>query len=668
MADYYDLGSYVRTVTTTSPEAQRWFERGLVWCYGFHHEEAVRCFERAIEADPGCAMAHWGIAYALGPNYNKPWEAFDEFELTEGLARANAAVRAATEHAAGASPVERALIAALAERYPTAMPVDDCSPWNDAYAVAMRAVYAEFPDDPDVAALFAEALMNRTPWQLWDIEAGEPADGADTLEILAVLERAMAADAASGRAGHPGVLHFYVHAMEMSPHPERALHAADALRDLVPDAGHLRHMATHIDVLCGFYRDVIVTNELAIAADRKFLEREGPLNFYTLYRCHNYHFKLYGAMFLGDPGAALEAADELAATLGEDLLRTTSPPMADWLEGFVSMRLHALIRFGLWQDIIAAPLPLDPELYCVTTAMLHYAKGVAHAALGEIAAAEDHERLFREAQARVPVIAHDLQQHVRGHPRRRRARCWPARSPTAGASSTKRSPTCAGRWSWTTHCRTMSRGAGCSRRATRSARSSSSRGGSPTPRRSTGPTSASTAASAGHASTPRTCGACTATTNACAASARPPRPSSWARVCDSPRRAPPCPSEPPASAAGRRCLPRPDEPGHLVARKGVVSLGSWRLQGPGLVRCCRWMRLRWPRKRQLQHADRLAAVRDRGEQARLVTATLHHDRLARTRSAVQRADQPDALGRFPDPAFACPSRSRRDRGGSARAR
>ncbi len=402
VADYYDLGRYARAVTTASAEAQLWFDRGLVWCYGFHHEEAVRCFERAIEADPACAMAHWGIAYALGPNYNKPWEAFDESELAEGVRRAHAAVRSAAEHGAGAAPVERALISALATRYPAASPVEDCAPWNDAYAIAMRAVYAEFPDDLDVAALFAEALMNRTPWQLWDIVSGAPAEGAETLEILAVLERAIAADAASGCARHPGVLHFYVHAMEMSPHPERALHAADVLRDLVPDSGHLRHMATHIDVLCGFYRDVVVTNELAIAADHKYLAREGPLNFYTLYRCHNYHFKLYGAMFLGDPGASLEAADELAATLGEDLLRTQSPPMADWVEGFVSMRLHALIRFGLWQDIIAAPPPPDPELYCVTTAMLHYAKGVAHAALGEIAAADDHERLFREAQARVP--------------------------------------------------------------------------------------------------------------------------------------------------------------------------------------------------------------------------------------------------------------------------
>ena len=401
--DYYDLGSYGRTVTTASAEAQRWFDRGLVWSYGFNHGEAIRCFERALDADPACAMAHWGIAYAVGPNYNVAWDAFDETELPAVVARAHASVRAARSCAGAASPIEQALIAALAERYPEPVPPDDLTRWSEAYAMAMRAVYARFADDPDVAALFADALMNRTPWMLWNIAAGVPAEGADTLEILAALERAIAHGEAAGRAHHPGLLHFYVHAMEMSPFPERALHAADALRDLVPDSGHLRHMATHIDVLCGLYRDVVVTNEQAIIADRRFAAREGALNFYTLYRCHNLHFKLYGAMFLGDPGAALEAADEFAETLTEELLRIQSPPMADWIEGFVPIRLHALIRFGLWQEIIDAPFPADAELYCVTTAMLHYAKGVAHAARGEIAVAQDHEHLLVAARARVPA-------------------------------------------------------------------------------------------------------------------------------------------------------------------------------------------------------------------------------------------------------------------------
>ena len=279
------------------------------------------------------------------------------------------------------------------------MPAEDCAPWNDAYAAAMRGVYSRFPDDPDVAALFADALIGRTPWLLWDLETGQPAVDADTLEAVQVLERAIAATTATP---HPGLLHMYIHTMEMSPYPERALAAADRLRGLVPDAGHLLHMPTHIDVLCGQYRDVVISNEAAIAADRKYLAEQGALNFYTLYRCHNFHFKVYGAMFLGALEPALDGADALAATLTEELLRTGVPPMADLLEAFVPMRLHVLIRFGLWQQIIAEPFPADPELYCTTTAMLHYAKGVAHGAVGDIPAAEEQRRLFAEAVTRVP--------------------------------------------------------------------------------------------------------------------------------------------------------------------------------------------------------------------------------------------------------------------------
>ena len=268
--------------------------------------------------------------------------------------------------------------------------------WDTAYADAMREVYRRFGDDLDVAALFAEALITRTPWLLWDLDTGEPADDADTAEAVEVLEAAIA------RPGprHPGLLHLYVHTMEMSPYPERALQAADDLRDLVPDSGHLVHMATHIDVLCGLYRDVVVSNDRAIVADQKYLAREGALNFYSLYRCHDYHFKLYGAMFLGQLEPALAAGDDLAASLPEALLREGQ--MADWLEGFVPTRLHAMVRFGLWRELIDEPMPADPELYCVTTAMLHYAKGVAHAALGEVAEAERHQTLLAEATARVP--------------------------------------------------------------------------------------------------------------------------------------------------------------------------------------------------------------------------------------------------------------------------
>ena len=276
-------------------------------------------------------------------------------------------------------------------------------PWNDAYAGAMRAVYVEHGEaDPDVAALFAEAIMNRTPWALWDLKTGRPAEGADTEEAIEVLEKAMQRRKERGEEAHPGLLHMYIHLMEMSPHPERALAAGDRLRGLVPDAGHLEHMPTHIDVLCGDYRAVVESNQAAIEADRKFLAREGANNFYSLYRCHNYHFRIYGAMFLGQYRPALAAAEEMIATLTEELLSLTSPPMADWLEGFVSMKQHVLIRFGKWNAIVAEELPENRDLFCVTTAMMRYAKAVARAVTGDVDAAEREAASFDEALTRVP--------------------------------------------------------------------------------------------------------------------------------------------------------------------------------------------------------------------------------------------------------------------------
>ncbi|MFV1960828.1 MAG: tetratricopeptide repeat protein [Acidimicrobiia bacterium] len=398
MTDYYDLGSYERTVSTTSADAQRWFNRGLMWTYGYHHEEAVECFEKALEGDPGLAMAHWGVAYAIGPNYNRQWGDFDEDEKRGYLGRALEAVKAANQNADGVEPVERALIEALTVRYPEDPSIEDFGPWNDAYANAMREVHKAHPGDMDVCALFAEAMMNRTPWQLWDLPTGRPMDGADTLEAVDVLESAFHDLAGLGAETHPGLLHMYIHLMEMSPDPGKALKAGDALVDLAPDAGHLQHMATHIDVLCGRYQNVVARNDLAIAADRKYLARSGADNFYTVYRCHNYHFKIYGAMFLGQLQPAREAADELAETLTDDIVR----PLADWLEAFIPMKQHVLIRFGKWDEIKAQELPEDQELYSVTTAMIYYAKTVANAATGDIPAALSSREAFREAKAAVP--------------------------------------------------------------------------------------------------------------------------------------------------------------------------------------------------------------------------------------------------------------------------
>ena len=227
-------------------------------------------------------------------------------------------------------------------------------------------------------------------------------EGADTLEAVAVLEEAMRLMERRRDVPHPGVLHFYIHVMEMSPHPERALRASDTLRDLTPDAGHLLHMPSHIDILCGDYYAGMVANDRAIHADRKYLDREGAFNGYTFYRIHNYHFKLYAAMFLGQFRPAIDAAEELIATIPEALLRRTEPPVADGLEGFLGMKVHALVRFGRWQEILDEPLPDDPAFYCVTTALWHYAKGIAYAARGQISEAENEQGRFSDALARVP--------------------------------------------------------------------------------------------------------------------------------------------------------------------------------------------------------------------------------------------------------------------------
>jgi tetratricopeptide (TPR) repeat protein len=399
--DYpYNLGSYTRKVTTASADAQRWFDRGLNWCFGYHHEEAVRCFEKALETDANFAMAHWGIAYAVGPNYNFPWELQDPAGKAAALARAHDSSRAALALTGGVTAPERALIEALPARYPQRDPIDDQRPWNDAFADAMRLVHRAHPNDLDLRFIFAEAILNRTPWRMWDLGTGEPAPAAGTLEALEVLEYAFRD--LPGAMNHPGLLHLHVHLMEMSPHPEVALVTGDRLRELTPDMGHLVHMPTHIDVQCGHYRDAMHWNQKAITADRKFYDRAGPMNFYSGYRVHDYHFAAYGAMFLGQYAPAIAAADELIETMPEEALRITSPPMADFFESYVSIRQHVLIRFGKWREIIAQDLPSDGDLYCNTVAMIHYAKGVAHSALGDVPAAAAEQALFREAVQRVP--------------------------------------------------------------------------------------------------------------------------------------------------------------------------------------------------------------------------------------------------------------------------
>ena len=400
MNDYYNLGQYRRAITTSSTEAKLWFDRGLIWCYAFNQEE-VRSFRRVAEIDPDCAMAYWGVAYAKGPFYNLLWTDFTESELGDVVATCHEAAKRALALADRAAPVERALIQALARRYQSGEVVgyDELQGWIDDYATAMADVYAAFPDDFDVIALYAEALITRTPWKLWDIDTGVPAEGADTMEAIAALERGMGLVEECGAEPHPGMLHMYIHAIEMSPYPEKALPATDALRDLVPDGGHLRHMPSHIDVLCGRYLEAITANDKAIAADKKFLDDTGPFDFYMTSCCHDFHLKMYAAMFAGRYRPAIDAANDVTSLLSEDVLRNDQPYTAATLEGYYSMTMHVLVRFGKWQAIVDTPLPADPELYCVTTAMHHYAKGVAHAALGNIAAAEEEKAAFEASLA-----------------------------------------------------------------------------------------------------------------------------------------------------------------------------------------------------------------------------------------------------------------------------
>ena len=396
---YYDLGSYHRPIDTPSPQAQIWFDRGVVWAYAFNHEESIRCFERALELDPDLAVARWGIAYSIGPNYNKAWEAFDPVDMAASLARARMELGLAAK--CRASALERGLIEALQSRFPTDDPndIDALLAGHSAYADAMAKLAEVYPDDVDVQALAADALVNVTAWALWDARTGEPAPGSRVVEAKRILDDALATPA--GRE-HPGILHLYLHTMEMSATPQDALPAADRLRGMVPDAGHLQHMPSHIDVLCGDYRNSLVSNLTAVQADRRYVEREGPLNFYTVERAHDLHFVVYSAMFGGQSQIALEAADELAGQLTPELLSIESPPMADWLEAFVPLRVHVLVRFGRWDDLIAEPLPADTDLYCTTAATIHYGRGVAHASKGQLPRARAERDAFTAAYDRIP--------------------------------------------------------------------------------------------------------------------------------------------------------------------------------------------------------------------------------------------------------------------------
>lgn len=401
----FDLGAHTRPVSTASPDAQSWFDLGLNWCFGFNHEEGAKCFERALEADPGCVMAHWGVAYASGPFYNLAWTELGPAEAAAATALAHRHIAIAQSLHERATPVERSLVDALSRRFqqPHPVPPDEFRRWDDDYAAAMRRVHHEFPDDRDVMGLLAEALITRTPRRLWDVKTGRPAPNSDVLEAIAVCERSIAMADAEGRPQHPAVVHMHVHALEMADHPERAMRSADVLADLCPDAGHMTHMPGHIYVLCGEYEKAKLVSERAIRADDLYAGYAGSRNFYVTARCHDLHLMMFTCMFLGQYRPALAAADRIREILTPDIVGIADrPKLAMTVEGYYAMKPHVLVRFGRWRELLDEPPPPDPDLYPVTTAMHHYGRGVALANLKEIGAAEDEQGRFAESLRRMP--------------------------------------------------------------------------------------------------------------------------------------------------------------------------------------------------------------------------------------------------------------------------
>ena len=350
-------------------------------------------------------MAHWGIAYGTGPFYNNVWRQFSRDEANSVTKIAHHHIGQARRFAHGASDLENALVEALAQRFQKPYCVDGATfdRWDNDYADAMRAVYAAYADDHDIAAIFAEAMMTRTAWKLWDVKRGIPAPGSDVLEALGVIERSIAMNDAANVRQHPAILHLHIHATEMSTEPQQALRSADILGTLCPDAGHMNHMPGHTYVLCGKYEKAKIASEKAIRADNKYVDYAGPFNFYTTARCHDLHLMMYTCMFLGQFEPAIAAAEQMCATLSKEVLSVKGrPQMAITMEGYYSMKMHVLVRFGRWQEIIDAPMPDDPVLYIVSTAMHHYAKGVAHAALKNFDAAEEERVRFYAAVERIP--------------------------------------------------------------------------------------------------------------------------------------------------------------------------------------------------------------------------------------------------------------------------
>jgi len=372
-----DLGSLHHPISTASVEAQKFFDQGLTLVYAFNHHQAVLSFQRAAELDPKSPMPYWGIALAMGPNYNE----------TQGEDEKGAydAIQKARQLAAAAPQVEKDYVDALALRF-TNDEKPDFAKLGQAYADAMRDLCRRYPDDPDACTLFAESLMDLHAWGLWTHD-GKPAE--NTLEIVSTLETVL-----RKWPDHAGANHFYIHAMEMAPDPERALPSADRLAALVPGAGHLVHMPSHIYIRTGDYAAAVKTNQAAIVVDNKMPAPPGGHMTYMMYRSHNVHFLVAAAMMDGEYGVALAGARDLDARAN---MMMNEMPMA---EAFKPYQLFVQMRFGHWDDVLAAPPP--PEKLKGLTLFTHYARGVAFAAKGNAAQAEAERAAMESVYREIP--------------------------------------------------------------------------------------------------------------------------------------------------------------------------------------------------------------------------------------------------------------------------
>jgi tetratricopeptide (TPR) repeat protein len=372
------FGRLRHPVSTKNELAQQFFDQGLALIYGFNHEEARRSFEQAARLDPKLAMAHWGIALAVGPNYNE-----SQIDPSRLLA-ADRALERAGELAASATEKEQAYIAALARRYQTVTDLKKCAV---EYKEAMGALARRYPDDSDAAVLYADALMNLTPWQLWSKD-GQPA--ANTREIVATLEAVLKRD-----PEHIGANHLYIHAVEASRDAGRALPSADRLAQLAPAAGHLVHMPSHIYIRTGANEAAARSNEAAAEADRAYIKRTGATGMYpAMYYSHNLHFALEAYNRMGAYKRAREKAAQLEANVRGHIGHM---PM---LEGFLPSVLFVELRFNRWDEVLAVaePAPDAP----VTRVMWRFARGVAFAARGKLAEAERERAQFAALAGRTP--------------------------------------------------------------------------------------------------------------------------------------------------------------------------------------------------------------------------------------------------------------------------